>query len=89
MKVWITKYALTVGIIETEGEVCDSANSGSMVQATDMPYKPYFHGKGRQWHDNLSSAQRTAHDMRRAKIRSLEKQLAKMNALDVKVVKRP
>ena len=72
MTVYITKYALTRGIIKIDG-VLDSASNSIRVDWTRY-HKP-------DWHMNRSVAVDQAERMRLAKIKSLEKQLAKMKAL--------
>lgn len=51
MKVWITKYALTSGIVETEAEVC----TDNMISVKDAGHcTVYFHGN--EWHKSRESA---------------------------------
>lgn len=72
MKVWITKYALTKGIIETEGK----QNSGTSYTITSGEYRnSWFH----QTDVALSEedAKKRAEEMRLKKIESLKKQIAK------------
>lgn len=78
MKAFVTKYALTkMGILEIEAEVC----SGGMIQETDAPYPTFYHGEGRDWHRSRASAVARAEEMRVAKIASLKKQIARLEAL--------
>lgn len=79
MRVWITKYALSKGIFECEAEVCSDINP-AMIDARSHGY---YHGH--DWHRSYDAAVVRAEDMRRAKIKSLEKQLAKLEALDFSV----
>ena len=76
MKVWITKYALTSGIFTKNVEV-----SGELVSWKENGWMQHAHGKGREWHLSFDSAYERADEMRLAKIRSLEKSLAKMRDL--------
>ena len=73
MKVWITKYALKLGIRETEGEIDET---GSL---RDMNAKSYqnnlYHGEGDEWHRTKESAIKKAEEMRQKKIASLKKQI--------------
>jgi hypothetical protein len=48
MRVFITKYALTQGILEKEGEVSNTA--ASMLVVKGDRYPDYFHGEGKEWH---------------------------------------
>jgi hypothetical protein len=41
----------------------------------------YFHGEGRNWHRTPEGAKAKAEAMRKAKIASLKKQLAKLESL--------
>jgi hypothetical protein len=75
IRVWVTKFALTRGIIECDVEDCGRG----MVQQIGTDYPTYFHGG--DWHLDLGRAERRAHDMKRAKISSLEKQLKKLHEL--------
>lgn len=77
-RAWITKYALTTGIKETIVEDCFDT-SPSMVGDTDGQYKAYYHGK--DWHRTLGAALTRAREMRDAKIKSLQKQIAKLKAM--------
>ena len=76
IKVWITRYALTVGISEENGE--QSEFSPNMVS-----YGRYghAHGEGKQWHKSLSEAIKRAEVLRTKKIASLRASIAKLEAL--------
>ena len=84
MKVWITKYALTLGIQRMEVEECDS--SPSMVATKKGGWnRQYFHGEGREWHRTEDSAIARAEKMRLAKIESLRKSIKKLESLSFAV----
>jgi hypothetical protein len=73
MKVFITKYALTKGIIETECKI--SETSPSMVYDKHNYYhKPY-------WHENKQDAINQCEKMRNAKLRSLRISIQKIISL--------
>ena len=72
MKVWITKYALTDGIIEEEAKLC----SEDMIKVEGR-YFSYFHSEGKEWHRTEEAAKARAEEMRKKKIASLQKQLKK------------
>lgn len=74
MKIWNSKYALTEGLIEQEVEEVGD----SMVKVGPLQY---LHGEGREWHRTRESAAARAEAMRRAKIASVRKQLARLEAL--------
>jgi len=77
MKVWITKYALTSGIVEMEAERCGSTEK--MIAVKGESYPQYFHGQ--DWHENKESALLRAEVMRQKKIASLKKSMKAMEAL--------
>lgn len=85
MKIYITKYALTQGIVEAEGELVtdivkkDEVNS-RMIKILSRPgtnhfsyylFKPF-------WHTTREEAVAHAEKVRAAKIKSVEKQLKKL-----------
>lgn len=77
MKVYVTKYALTEGIQEMDGEECGDG----MVRIIGDLYGTFFHKEGRDWHREQGSANARAEAMRKAKIASLEKSIAKLRAM--------
>lgn len=79
MKVYISKYALTTGIIEIEAEICESV---SMDMIKDINRKSdYYHGEGKEWHRTKESAIRQANTMRERKLKALHTQINKLNKL--------
>lgn len=76
MKVWITKYALTKGILIKEAEECDF---NGMIKAK---YGSYYHGEGREWHRTKESAIKKAEEMRQKKIQSLKNQIEKLEKME-------
>jgi hypothetical protein len=81
--VWITKYALSSGIKRATAELCLSvAPNGSMIGVIrdgraslgELYHKPYWSGSET---DAIAQAER----MRVAKIASLRKQIAKLEAM--------
>lgn len=74
MKIWNSKYALTEGLIEQEGEEVGD----SMVQVGSLQY---LHGEGKEWHRTRESAAARAEVMRKAKIASVRKHLARLEAM--------
>lgn len=81
MKVWVTKYALTEGIVTYDAE---DAVGGMIAIRTAGHMSQYFHGEGREWHRSLDGAISRAEEMRIAKIASLKKSLAKLEKLTFK-----
>lgn len=74
MKIWISQYALSEGVIETEGETREI----SMVRLNSGRY---VYGEGRNWHRTREGAVARAEEMRKKKISSLRKQLERLEAL--------
>ena len=75
-KVWVTKYALTQGIFSMEGKV--SKDTPSVVAQVNVKYPFVFALKGVDWHETLEEAVDQAEKMRLKKIKSLQKQIKKL-----------
>lgn len=76
MKVWITKYALTKGIIEAEGEY--DPNYPTMVRVDGYLssfHKPY-------WHTTEAEAIKHAEYMKLTKLESLTRQFTKLQNMN-------
>ncbi len=80
MKVWISKYALTRGIFETEvaGDCLGVDPTGNMIMTYDGSHVVYYHGEGREWHKDKKSAIEKADEMRKKKIESLKKKIKEL-----------
>ena len=77
MKVWITKYALTDGIIEAEGESCGL----EWVSASwDNGYRCNDFEQG-EWFDTKERAIQKAEEIRQKKIASLKKQIEELEGM--------
>lgn len=74
MKVWITAYALTKGIIEVEGEAYGDGTFFRSAKYESSFYKP-------DWHETRESAIARAREMQAKKIASLQKQIKKIEGL--------
>lgn len=72
---WVTKYALTEGIQEVSGEVCHPISS-SMLK-----FGKYGTAHGKDWHRNKEEALKRAEEMRVAKIASLKRSIARIEAM--------
>jgi len=83
MKVWITKYALTAGILAVEAEL-STINAG-IVKCRRSPAHLQEYAHSGEWHTSQSDAIDRAEDMRDAKIKSLRKQIAKLEAMKFEV----
>ena len=77
MKVWITKYALTKGILEIECVKIGDAG----VREVGNSFPTYYHGEGNEWHRTKESAIKKAEEMRQKKIESLKKQIEKLEKM--------
>lgn len=77
MKVWITKYALTKGIIETE----IALQEGVWTIFENNIYM-YTNERGKHWHTAYKRAKLRAEEMRQKKIASLKKQIEKLEKLN-------
>jgi hypothetical protein len=77
MKVWITKYVTTHGILEME--VTRSDYHASLVKG--QVFNECYHGEGIEWHATFEGALAKAEKMRAAKIASLKKSIAKLEAM--------
>lgn len=75
MKVWITKYALTRGILEREVEDC-----GDGIVKDDSSYITCYYNKKDYCLDNESAIAK-AEEMRKKKIDSLKKQIDKLEKM--------
>jgi len=79
--VYITKYALTTGVTVVNGaEHCKSINE-RMIEYRPQGSMPIYVHKP-DWHETLAEAKARCEVMRKAKIASLKKQIAKLEALD-------
>ncbi len=80
--VWITKYALTAGILKVSARRCDETMIA--YRGPEHSVDQYFHGK--DWHTTEQGAIAYAEDMLDRKIHSLKKQIAKLEKLQIKTV---
>lgn len=78
MKVFITKYALTIGIYEIEAE---GTQQSGMISDSNNPYT-YYHTEGKDWHRTREAAVKRAEEMRTKKIASVKKQLTKLEKME-------
>lgn len=79
MKIYVTKYALTQGIVEHEAE---ESNGMAVVKATRLSYAQYFHNK--EWHTTKEAAIEKAQEMQLKKILSLQKQIKAISEMEFK-----
>ena len=80
IRVWITKYALTQGVYESEVELCGDVDpSGNMVKGSSV--FDIYRGRGREWHDTKDGAVAYADRMRRKKIELLKGHISRLEAM--------
>ena len=77
---WVTKYALTDGIQKVSGTVRHETRSG-MLSYTGSRYEWRECVHGNDWHRTPEAALARAEEMRKAKIASLKKSIAKLEAI--------
>jgi hypothetical protein len=75
-KFYVTKYALSTGIMEVEGEV--DGKFPNMMRPVDKSNFAVYHGD--EWHLDFKSAQSKAMDMRERKLKLLRKQIQRLEA---------
>jgi hypothetical protein len=80
MKVWITKYALTKGILEAEAieELSDRPAGVNTIEAYGGNGRELFYGEGKEWHESKESAIAKAEEMRVKAIANHRKSIAKL-----------
>lgn len=76
MRVYIVKYALTNGILETE------AKETKFVEMINTEEFGFLHGEGKEWTRTREEAVSVAENMRAKKIASLQKQINKLENLN-------
>lgn len=84
MEIFITKYALTQGILRLKAGA--RIEGGKLIYRTKgSSFDQYAHGEGKDWTRTSLAAIQRAHQMRLAKIASLKKQIAKLEAMDFQI----
>ena len=81
MKAYITKYALTSGIMEVEAEQSSVAPSMVTWKRPGDWGSSAAHGEGKDWHRTKEAASAKAEKMRLDKIVSLKKSIKKLESL--------
>lgn len=89
MKVYITKYALTLGIIIREdAEECKTSPSMIRVPSENICYSDaYYHGEGREWCRTEDEALKRFEELKEKKLKSLSKQIRKIEMLTPSIVR--
>lgn len=76
IKAWVTKYALTEGILVVDAEVTHY-DTGTMLRWAGWNNRAH----GNDWHRTPEAALARAEEMRKTKIASLKKSIAKLEAM--------
>lgn len=78
--VYVTKYALTQGVLEVQAKVIPSA-SGDFIEwkSPGSSFGQYAHGN--DWHYSQEQANQRANEMVAKKIKTTEKLLTRLKAL--------
>ncbi len=82
MKAYITKYALTSGIYVVDGAIAGHNQGMFCVDRSATTLAQYFHGN--DWHTTWESAEAQAYSMAERKLKSLRKQLKKLEDMEFK-----
>lgn len=78
IKAWVTRYALTTGVELVDAEVCHDINSRMISYNNEHGLQ---HAHGDDWHRTRKAALAQADKMRKARIASLRKSIAKLEAM--------
>ena len=78
MEVWITKYALTKGIIEADGELISYDSVSILNRGLSLPTHWFYKG---DWYSDKQPAIQKAEEMRQEKIASLKKQIEELERM--------
>jgi hypothetical protein len=79
MKVYITKYATTIGIFKKEGNVSGEHPNMFCCPKNEYGHTEYYHKP--YWHESLEEAKKHAEDLRQKQIKALQKKLQKLENL--------
>lgn len=80
---WITKYALTNGITKLELPV-DASDDGYLSYIQRQPHRHHFYNS-KEWHRTQEKAVIRAKEMQAAKLKSIDKQRARIATLKFEV----
>lgn len=80
---YITRYALTKGVLYGEVEQCTDIGNGQMVKSVSL----FAHGEGKDWHRTEQGARNRVAKMIEMKVKTLKKQIQKFESFEFKVSK--
>ena len=79
MKIWITAYCLTYGILERHADETD----GDIVTIRETNGTSWrLFGEGKNWHRNKSDAIKRANDIKIKRLMSIDKQRKRISAIE-------
>lgn len=82
MQIWNTKYALSSGITLHDAEPSERTPILVLIRGNGKTTcDQYLHGEGKDWHRSKESAVVKAEEMRIKKIKSLKKQIIKLEQM--------
>ncbi len=76
---WVTKYALTTGVFKITAELASTSHDMVQQIEPETRYATYYHGN--DWHRTHDEAIVRAEQMRTAKLKSIDKQRARIVAM--------
>lgn len=90
MKIWDTKYALTVGIVEREVESCETPDGQckgmvSFHTGTNQTGANYLHSSLKEWHVTEDDAIKRALEMAAKKLVSIQKKAKKIEMIQAQL----
>lgn len=83
MKIYLTKYALTKGIISAKAEAVEGSPKLIAIPSEDGQHRDYFRGK--DWHLTKKAAVARAEEMRLKQIAKLQSQIKVLTELQFTV----
>jgi hypothetical protein len=79
MRIWVTKWALTAGVMEHEAIECPGFPGMVEVPPTEPGTMKYtLHGEGKEWHRTEQDAIRKAIEMGDKKIAAIKRQIKRI-----------
>ena len=80
---YVTKYALTEGVLKVHGVVASTCKTMILYRTTDSTFEQYAHDL--DWYRTQQGAENRFADMRAAKLKSLQRQIKKISGLQFTV----
>jgi hypothetical protein len=77
---WVSKYALTEGVYAARVQDCGDGMV-NLLRPDGSSGWGYLHGEGKEWHRTREGAEERAEVLRGNKIKSLKKQIARLEGL--------